>query len=216
MKSYCCRLFAASMMNINDIFTEAVVPIYRSKRDLARSFVAKHIIFVKEGRRMTYNLLKGRLPKSAATPNRRKHTFVVVPVKNPERENKKKADFEKNLDKLIAAKNRNGECKAVRRQNDPAARQPFIRENRIEIPISDYHTCPITMADLKVPNALLVEFNVQDRNDDCKYSKNGKFTVGVGIHRGVNSQTRRQQTNWFAVNHLVNSQINGGSECAKN
>ena len=122
MKSYCCRLFAASMMNINDIFTEAVVPIYRSKRDLARSFVAKHIIFVKEGRRMTYNLFKGRLPKSAATPNRRKHTFVVVPVKNTERENKKKADFEKNLDKLIAAKNRNGECKAVRRQNDPAAR----------------------------------------------------------------------------------------------
>ena len=226
MKSHCCRLFAASIiiMNINGIITEAVVPIYRSKKDLTQSFVAKHIIFVKEGRRMTYELFKGRLPEFADNPNRRLHTFIVVPVKNTERENQKKEDFEKHLNKLVAAKSRNGGCKAVRRQNDPAARQHILRVNPIackrptqnEIQISDYYTCEIHMRELELPNALLVEFNVQDRNDDCRYSNNGEFTVGVGIHQGVNSQTRRQQTNWFTVNHLAGSQLDGGSECDEN
>nr|XP_022330126.1 uncharacterized protein LOC111128663 [Crassostrea virginica]XP_022330127.1 uncharacterized protein LOC111128663 [Crassostrea virginica] len=204
--------------------SKAVVPIYRSKRDLTQSFVAKHIIFIKEGRRMTYELFKGRLPEFADNPNRRQHTFIVVPVKNTERENQKKEDFEKHLNKLVAAKNRNGGCKAVRRQNDPAARQHILRVNPIacrrptqnEIQISDYYTCEINMRELGLPNALLVEFNVQDRNDDCRYSNNGEFTVGVGIHQGVNSQTRRQQTNWFTVNHLAGSQLDGGSECDEN
>lgn len=53
-------------------------PVHRTKRDLHSDFVQKPIIFVKGERKPSYNLLKGRLPKSANTDNRRLHTFIVV------------------------------------------------------------------------------------------------------------------------------------------
>lgn len=197
--------------------------VHRSKRELYKDFSDKHVIFVKSGKKVTYNLFRGRLPEFANTPNRKKHSYIVVTVSNSEREDKKKISFLENLDTLIAEKIRNGGCKAKRSdKKDPAARQQSLRvkpntcknPTQTTILINDYFICPFQTKELG-SKIYLAEFNVQDKNDTCVFSDKGSFSVGAGIKKNVNSKTLRKTKDWFLVNHLENSEVIDGKECTQ-
>lgn len=92
-------------------FKGSLTPTHRTKRELYPGFKEKHIIFVKEGRKITYHLLKGRLPSFADTESRTKHSYIVVFIKKKESETKKKKLFFEKLDTLVLNKIRDGKCK---------------------------------------------------------------------------------------------------------
>lgn len=221
---FSCALYLTIVVVSLEVFGSAfpsnLNSVHRTKRRLHSDFVQKHIVFVKGERKPSYNLLKGRLPKFANTDNRRLHTFIVVTIKKNENEKSKENKILKDLDILIKNKIRNGECKASRRENNPAAKQTTlsIRPNtyknseQTKIPIDDYFNCPIQVEDLG-ENIYIANFNVQDRNEPCMYSDKGNFAVGAGIMTNVNTKTKKKTTDWFLVNHLGESQIQNGSEC---
>lgn len=202
-------------------------PIHRTKRELYKDFVDKHVIFVKAGKKPTYELFRGRLPAFANTPNRKKHSFIVVIVNNSGKNSWKKEDeakrsFLEKLDSLITEKISNGGCKAKRDKNRPEVRQESLRVKpntcknpaQTKILIDDYFICPIQLKELE-SKIYLAEFNVQDKNDACVFSEEGSFSVGAGIKKNVDSQTRRKTKDWFLVNHLETSEVVNGIECVE-
>lgn len=47
------------------------------------------------------------------------------------------------------------------------------------------------------------------------FSEEGSFSVGAGIKKNVDSQTRRKTKDWFLVNHLETSEVVNGIECVE-
>ena len=199
---------------------------HRSKRELYGDFVEKHIIFVKEGRKPTYELFKGRLPSFADTPSRTKHSYIMVPLKKSEREPVKRKSFIMELDKLISTKIRNGGCREKlknRKKQEKQIVKPNTCKNTITgkddkentitfLESSNYFLCPIKLDEL--PNKpFLVEFNVQDKGDVCQFSEIGEIMLGAGKRKNVATARQRQTTDWFLVNHLENSEIKDAKMC---
>lgn len=218
-----CLLFVSLLKYLLLVNSSTCKPVHRIKRELYEDFVDKHVIFVKIGKKPTYDLFRGRLPAFANTPNRKKHSFIVVIVKNSEREEEKKSSFLEKLDALISEKIRIGGCKAKRNdKNNPAARQDSLRvkpntcknPDQTKVLIDDYFICPIQTKELE-SKIFLAEFNVQDKNDACVFSEKGSFSVGAGIKKNVDSKTRRKTKDWFLVNHLEKSEVVDGEECVE-
>lgn len=218
-----CPLFVSFLTYLLLVNSSTCTPVHRTKRELYKDFVDKHVTFVRVGKKPTYDLFRGRLPAFANTPNRKKHSFIVVIVKNSEREDEKKRSFLEKLDDLISKKISNGGCKAKRNDiNNPAARQESLRvkpntcknPDQTKILIDDYFICPIQTKELD-SKIFLAEFNVQDKNDRCVFSEKGSFSVGAGIKKNVDTKTRRKTKDWFLVNHLEKSEVLNGEECVE-
>ena len=205
-----------------------IAGFHRFKRELYGDFVEKHIIFVKEGRKPTYELFKGRLPSFANTSNRKKHSYIVVPLKKSEREPVKRKSFTMELDKLISEKIRYGKCreklKDGKKQVTQRVKPDTCKETKsgkdkynktiFFLEISNYFLCPISLTDLST-KTYLAEFNVQDKGDVCQFSEMGEVMLGAGKRRNVGTNRQKETTDWFLVNHLENSELKEAKKCFK-
>ncbi|XP_062611456.1 uncharacterized protein LOC134273282 [Saccostrea cucullata] len=210
------------------IICQSVQTDKRLKREVDLSFKDKHVAFVKDGRKVDFKLLYGRLPKYARDqPNRKKHSFLLVPVKKGENVAVRKTLFTKLLNTAVSKSYRGGKCKQKRDQKN--AKQSSIRKtcpnnlaekgqfpDKENIDTSDYFVCSVDVAELG-KKILLVEFNVQDDNE-CELSTKGSFTVGVGIlktvgKKPVNTNIQRKSTDWFLINHLDGSKLEERIKC---
>jgi hypothetical protein len=189
-------------------------------------------VFVKVGRKIDYNLLRGRLPQYAKDDIRRtKHTYILVPLKKSENVNSKRAAVLKQLNDVVKNKYNSGQCKAKRDPNKPEKRQNFIKKTcpntitkkgkspqKEAIPTSDYFICPVDVSDLKL-GIRLVEFNLQNPSVECRASERGLFHAGMGILKKVNdkplnTEILRKETDWFLINHLDGSQLHNDTPCS--
>lgn len=179
---------------------------------------------MKEGRKITFNLLKGRLPAFADTESRTRHSYIVVFIKKKEIETSKKKLFFEELDTLVSGKIRDGKCKENLKhgKQDKLKVKPNTCENTKSIldkknktihftELSNYFLCPIAMEDLMSKDTyLLAEFNVQDKNQPCRFSKSGNFHLGAGKRKDVTKASlKRNPTGGFVVNHLDSSKLDG-------
>lgn len=187
---------------------------------------------MKAGKKINYNLLRGRLPQYAKDDTRRtKQTFILVQVKKSEKEASKRADFLEKFNDVVKNKLKNGMCKAKRDPNRPYIRQNIIKktcQNKIiakgqspgkeAIETTDYYICPVGVHELG-QGTRLVEFNLQDPEVECKSSEKGQFRAGIGIfktvnNKPVNAEIQKKTNDWFLVNHLDGSQLEGNVPCS--
>lgn len=187
---------------------------------------------MKEGIQITFNLLKGRLPAFADTKSRTRHSYIVVFIKKKESETSKKKLFFEKLDTLVSGKIRDGKCKEnlKHEKQDKLKVKPNTCENTKSmldknnktmhfIELSNYFLCPVAMEDLKSKDTyLLAEFNVQDKNQPCRFSNSGNFHLGAGKRKDVTKASlKKNPTGWFIVNHLDSSKLDGEiKDCIKN
>lgn len=184
---------------------------------------------MKEGRKITFNLLKGKLPAFVDKKSRTKHSYIVVFFKKKESEASKQKLFFEKLDTLVAGKIRDGECKEhlIMKSKKPPQKQDIliVKPNTCEntksmldeynktihfIELSNYFLCPVAMADLKSKDTYLAEFNVQDKNKPCRFSNSGTFSLGAGKRKDVtNDSLMKNPTGGFVVNHLHSSKLEG-------
>lgn len=218
-------LIAASLMVIfTVVYSRSLAPMHRTKRELYLNFTAKHIIFVKEGRKITYDLLKGRLPSFADTRWRTKHSFIVVSIKKSESETTKRRLIFEKLDNIVSDKIRIGKCKENlkrgMKQNMLIVRPNTCRNTKSGldsnnkaidyIELSNYFLCPVAMSELVTNGTYLAEFNVQDRGQPCRFSQSGDFYLGAGKRKSESRKSRnRNPKDWFVVNHLDSSKLDG-------
>lgn len=224
-------LLAVSLMNsFIAVNSRSLTPTHRTKRELYPGFKEKHIIFVKEGRKITYHLLKGRLPSFANTKSRTKHSYIVVFIKKKESETKKKKLFFEKLDTLVLNKIRDGKCKEnlkhgkqdeliVRPNTCKNTKSKVDKNNKTIhfIELSNYFLCPVTVKEMMSKDTYLAEFNVQDQNQPCRFSNSGDFLLGAGKRKDVSKASlKKNPTGGFVVNHLDNSKLDGEiKDCIK-
>lgn len=208
---------------------------------------------MKEGRKITFNLLKGRLPAFADTESRTRHSYIVVFIKKKESETSKKKLFFEKLDTLVAGKIRDGKCKenlVMKPKKTPKKQDKFkIKQDKLKvkqdklkvkpntcentksmldkynktihfIELSNYFLCPVEMEDLKSKDTyLLAEFNVQDKNQPCRFSNSGNFSLGAGKRKRkdvTKDSLKKNPTGGFVVNHLDSSKLKGEiKDCIK-
>lgn len=231
---FSCALYLTIVVVSLEMFGSAssrsLTPTHRTKRELYPGFKEKHIIFVKEGRKITFDLLKGRLPSFADTESRKKHSYIVVFIKKKESETTKKELFFEKLDTLVLNKIRDGQCKENLKQGkqDELKVRPNTFKNTKSkldknnktihfIELSNYFLCPVTMKEMMDKNTYLAEFNVQDQNQPCRFSNSGDFLLGAGKREDVSKASlKKNPTGGFVVNHLDNSKLDGEiKDCIK-
>lgn len=202
------------MMAFLVLHSRRLPSLQRTKRALYDLFAQKHITFIGEGHQITYEFLKEELPSYAV--NRSKHTFLVVLSNNADLpEPEAMVEFKTRLDNVISRKIRMNMCDPkvqeklhVKPHTCQNINQEHInnKNNKTFINLTNYFLCPVHMNELG-GNLYLLNFSPKDKEEPCRYSKNGSFYVGAGE---IKNETRSEtETGWFIVNHLHNSTLTG-------